>query len=132
MFFLICFLLSHVCLLSLSQYLSLCCVLPLNPHDFSKTVTGFQIQSSTGGCTGGWKEKSLESKRWKEARHDVLGAMFLGGKLFYLQLELFCLQLSFFAYSPLRPLLEALSHCKQKSSNCKQQSQNCKQKKLQL
>ena len=31
-----------------------------------------------------------------------------------LQLELFCLQLSFFAYSPLRPLLDALSHCKQK------------------
>ena len=41
------------------------------------------------------------------------------GKLFYLQLELFCLQLSFFAYSPLRPLLGALSHCEQKSSNCK-------------
>ena len=36
------------------------------------------------------------------------------GKLFYLQLELFCLQLSFFAYSPLRPLLDALAHCKQK------------------
>ena len=41
------------------------------------------------------------------------------GKLFYLQLELFCLQLSFFAYSSLRRLLDALSHCKQKSSNCK-------------
>ena len=40
------------------------------------------------------------------------------GKLFYLQLELFCLQLSFFAYSRLRPLLDALSHCKQKSSKC--------------
>ena len=38
-----------------------------------------------------------------------------GGKFFYLQLELFCLQLSFFAYSPLRPLLDALSHCKQKA-----------------
>ena len=37
------------------------------------------------------------------------------GELFYLWLELFCLQLSFFAYSPLRPLLDALSHCKQKS-----------------
>ena len=33
----------------------------------------------------------------------------------------FCLQLSFFAYSPLRPLVDALSHCKQKSSNCKQE-----------
>ena len=41
------------------------------------------------------------------------------GKFFYLQLELFCLQLSFFAYTPLRPLLDALSHCKRKSSNCK-------------
>ena len=41
------------------------------------------------------------------------------GKLFYLQLELFCLQLSVFAYSPLRRLLDALSHCKQKSSKCK-------------
>ena len=29
------------------------------------------------------------------------------GKLFYLQLELFCLELSFFAYSPLRRLLDA-------------------------
>ena len=48
------------------------------------------------------------------------GPLFLlWGKLFYLQLELFRLQLSFFACSPLRPLLGALSHCKQKSSNCK-------------
>ena len=38
------------------------------------------------------------------------------GGLFYLQLELFCLQLSFFAYSSLRPLLDALSHCKQKKA----------------
>ena len=38
-----------------------------------------------------------------------------GGNLLFLQLELCCLQLSFFAYSPLRPLLEALSHCKQKT-----------------
>ena len=37
-----------------------------------------------------------------------------GGKLFYLQLELLCLQLSFFARSPLRPLSDALSHCEQK------------------
>ena len=44
------------------------------------------------------------------------------GKLFYLQLELFCLQLSFFAYSPLRPLLDALCHCKQKSFNCEQKT----------
>ena len=44
---------------------------------------------------------------------------FMGGSFCYLQLELFCLQLSFFAYSPLRPLVHALSHCKQKSSNCK-------------
>ena len=42
-----------------------------------------------------------------------------GGKLFDLQLELLCLQPSFFAYNPLRCLLEALSHCKQESSNCK-------------
>ena len=31
--------------------------------------------------------------------------------------ELFCLQLRIFAYSPLRPLLDALSHCKQKAPN---------------
>ena len=41
------------------------------------------------------------------------------GKLFCLQLELLCLQLGFLASSCLRPLLDALSHCKQKSSNCK-------------
>ena len=34
------------------------------------------------------------------------------GKFFYLELELFCLQLSFFAYSPFGRLLKALSHCK--------------------
>ena len=45
--------------------------------------------------------------------------LFKRGKLFDLQLELFCIQSSFFAYSPLRPLLDALSQCKQKSSNCK-------------
>ena len=44
------------------------------------------------------------------------------GKLFNLQLELFCLQLSFFAYSPLRLFLDALSHCKERSSNCEQKS----------
>ena len=49
----------------------------------------------------------------------TVGTKIIGGKLFYLQLELFCLRLSFFAYSPLRPFLDALSHCKQKSSNCK-------------
>ena len=38
-----------------------------------------------------------------------------GGSFFYLQLELSCLQLSFFACGPLRPLLDALSHCKQKN-----------------
>ena len=40
-------------------------------------------------------------------------------KLVYLQCELFCPQLSFFAYSPLRCLLDALSHRKQRSTNCK-------------
>ena len=35
------------------------------------------------------------------------------GKFYYLQFELLFLQLSFFAYSPLRRLLDALSHCKQ-------------------
>ena len=42
------------------------------------------------------------------------------GEAFVLTVGVFCLQLSFFAYSPLRPLLNALSHCKQKSFNCKQ------------
>ena len=39
-----------------------------------------------------------------------------GGSFFNLQLELFCLQLSFFAYSPLRCFLDTLSHCQQRSS----------------
>ena len=58
---------------------------------------------------------SLLKIPWKTAHQER-------GKLFYLQLELFCLQLSFFAYSPLRPILDAPSHCKPKSSNCKQKS----------
>ena len=37
------------------------------------------------------------------------------GTFLYLQFELFWLQLIFFAYSPLRCLLDALSHCKQTS-----------------
>ena len=52
-----------------------------------------------------------------------------GGSFFYLQLELLCLQLIFFAYNPLGCFLDALSHCKQKNSNCKQKSSNCKLKK---
>ena len=40
-----------------------------------------------------------------------------GVKLFYLQLEFFCLQLSFCACILLRCLLDALAHCKQKNSN---------------
>ena len=45
--------------------------------------------------------------------------------LIYLKLELFCLWLSFFAYSPLRRLWGALSHCKQKAKDVSE-------KKLQL
>ena len=39
----------------------------------------------------------------------------LWGKSFLLAVGAFCLQLSFFAYSPLRLLSDALSHCKQKA-----------------
>ena len=42
-----------------------------------------------------------------------------GGSFLTCSWSFFCLQLSFLAYSPLRPLIDALSHCKQKSSNCK-------------
>ena len=45
------------------------------------------------------------------------------GKFIYLQLELFYLQLSFFAYSLSRRLLEdILSHCKQKTSIVSQEA----------
>ena len=44
------------------------------------------------------------------------GVNFIRGKFFYLQLELFCLQLSCFAYSSPRCLSDTLSHCKWKSS----------------
>ena len=40
------------------------------------------------------------------------------GKLYCLQLELLCLQLSFFTYSSFRCLSDALAHFKQKGSNC--------------
>ena len=57
------------------------------------------------------------------------------GKPFYLQFELFYLQLSFFADSALRCFLDTLYRCKhrssilnQKRSNCKYKSPNCKQK----
>ena len=41
------------------------------------------------------------------------------GKLCYLQSELVLLTVKLFAYTPLRPFLDALSNCKQKGSNCK-------------
>ena len=56
----------------------------------------------------------------------------IGGNSSYLQLELFCLQLSFFAYSPLGCFLDTLSRCRQESFNCKQKTKkvcknsNCK------
>ena len=68
---------------------------------------------------------STSASRVKVQNIDSLVLIFLGGKPFYLQLDHFCLQLSFFACSPLRPLWEALSHCKWKSSNCKQKSWSC-------
>ena len=42
--------------------------------------------------------------------------IFNWGKVLYLQLEVFYLQLRFCAYSPLRCFLDTLSHCKQRSS----------------
>ena len=66
-------------------------------------------------------EKLYARKLWADLSFPIFVAIFLRGEAFfvYLKLELFCLQLSFFAYSPLRPLLDTLSHCKQTSSNCK-------------
>ena len=49
-------------------------------------------------------------------------------KLFYLQLELSCLQLSFFVYSPLRPLLDALSHRKQKAPTVSKEAKTVSKK----
>ena len=60
------------------------------------------------------------------------GQYWKGGSSLTYSWSLFCLQSSFFAYSLLRPLLDAFFHCKQESSNCywdcKQKNQNCKQK----
>ena len=46
-------------------------------------------------------------------------SIFLGGSFFTYSSSFFAYSWSFFADSPLRPLLDALSHCKKKSSNCK-------------
>ena len=59
--------------------------------------------------------------------YEILEDNFMG-KAFLLTIGVFCLQWSFFAYSPLRCFLDTLSHRKPKSSNCKQKSTNCKQK----
>ena len=51
----------------------------------------------------------------------------MGGSFLTYSWSFFCLQLSFFAYSsPLRRLLDALSHCKQKSCNCNSVSKEAK------
>ena len=57
----------------------------------------------------------LNNPAWGPAVLMPFMGLKIGGSFFYLQLELLCLQLSFFANSPLRPLLDALSHCKQKA-----------------
>ena len=49
------------------------------------------------------------------------------GKLFYLQLEIFCVRLSIFVYSLLMCLSDTVSHYKQQFSN---RNSNCKQKTL--
>ena len=70
-------------------------------------------------------EESLHLKK-QEAKSMQNGRWSKWGKFFFFfftySWSFFCLQLSFFAYSPLRRLLDALSHYKQKSSNCKQNS----------
>ena len=82
---------------------------------------GKQVNNWKQGKETSWT-KMIDNRTWcprkggAKANHSVtvnlLHIVNLRGKPFYLQLELFCLQLSFFAYSPLRPLLDALSHCK--------------------
>ena len=72
----------------------------------------FEVSTSSQGALKGQTQGEKPSRK-------QIRAIFQRGKLFYLQLELLGLQLSFFACSPLKPLLDALSHCKQKSSNCK-------------
>ena len=50
------------------------------------------------------------------------------GKFFLLPVSMFCLQLSFFAYSPLRPSLDALSHCKQKTPTVSKKTKSVSKK----
>ena len=68
---------------------------------------------------GSSEEAEGQTPRQKKTLGNLNGGLAKGGSIkkmfFYLQLEFFCLQLSFFASSPLRPLLDALSHCKQKT-----------------
>ena len=45
------------------------------------------------------------------------GVVFVGGSFFAYSWRFFCLQLSFFAHGHLRPLLDALSHCKLKAAS---------------
>ena len=65
---------------------------------------------------------------WFVSGQESTSFSYYGGKLFYLQSELFYLQLSFFAYSPLRPLLDALFTASKKSSNCKQKAKTVSKK----
>ena len=73
-------------------------------------VEGFQDHNSTlqMGCPKEFLQlyASLPMFITYEKRRSLV--IINWGKLFYLQLELFCLQLSFCAYSPSRPFLDAL------------------------
>ena len=75
------------------------------PHAFLR----LKSSKARGGCTFIPTEGV---KRHIRQNHPFTKPPFYkGGSFFYLQLELFLSQSSFFAYSPLRRLSDAPSHC---------------------
>ena len=60
--------------------------------------------------------------------HQTIDLAKKRGKFFYLQFELFRLQLSFFAHSPLRCFLRHTSHCNQRSSTVSKEARTVSEK----
>ena len=90
----------------------------------------FLLESCKSSCVSPQAGRSEIYRQEMSALGNVWG---MSGKLFYSQLELFCLQLSFFAYSPERLLLDALfPTVSKKAPIVSKEAKTVEAKKLQL
>ena len=91
----------------------------VNKHFVNKRASPKDFFCDTKAWSCSFLELLTRAQGLCVKKRSLLEKDFKRGKLFYLHVGAFLLTVKLLAYSPLRPLLEALSHCKQKTSNCK-------------